>query len=281
MAAALLGLTIASSPAGAQVQYPRVSPKATVSQTLGLTDLTVAYCRPGVKGRVIWGDLVPYDNPWRTGANESTTFTTTGEIQFGGQKLAAGTYSLFTIPGKDQWIVGLNSEKDIQWGGESTYNPDKDVLRVKAAPVQAAPREWMEFSFEDLTANSVNLVLSWEKLSVAVPITADVSTKVLANARAAMDTAKAGDWRTPYQAASYCFNFGAALDEGRGWLQKSLGVQENFQNLTLLARWQMKDGKKPEAIETARKAIAAGKASKDKVDTAQTEKLLADWTAAK
>ena len=125
--AALLGFTSSSN---AELKLPRVSPGATVSQTIGTTDLTVEYSRPGVKGRVIWGDLVPFDKPWRTGANEATRFTTTDAITFGGQPLPAGTYALLTIPAKDEWTIVLNSEKDL-WGAFQ-YKPDKDVLRFKS-----------------------------------------------------------------------------------------------------------------------------------------------------
>lgn len=265
-----------AAPASAELKLPRPSPAATVQQTIGLTDLSVRYSRPGVKGRKIWGDLVPYDKPWRTGANEATSFTTTGEIEFAGKKLPAGTYSLFTIPTAGEWTVILNSEKDL-WGAYE-YKPDKDVLTVKLAPTAAAPQEWMQFAFEDLTPNSANLVLRWEKLALAIPIRMEVNGQVLADARAAIAAAEKTDWRTPYQAANFTLTNEVAMDEGSGWLAKSLAVEQNYTNLSLQARWQMKEGKKKEAIATAKKAIAAGKASKDKVDTAQTEKLLADWS---
>jgi len=278
-AALALPAVLFAGTAAADLKLPRVSPKASVSQDIGLTTITVAYCRPGVKSRTIWGELVPYDKPWRTGANEANAFTTTDEIQLGGQKLAAGTYALLTIPGKDVWTVVLNSGTDL-WG-TTGYKPEKDVLRVKVKPQAAEHEEWMRFSFEDLTNSSANLVLQWEKLRLAIPITVDVNTRALADSRAAITSAETDTWRVPYQAANYCFTSEVSLDEGRKWLDKSLAVQRNYTNLTLLAKWQMKEGKKKEAIATAQSAIAAGKASKEKVETAPTEKLLADWTAMK
>ncbi len=275
--AAVLATALLAPAAHAQLKLPRVSPAATVTQTIGLTDLTVAYCRPGVKGRVIWGDLVPYDTPWRTGANEATRFTTTDPIQFGGKELAAGTYSLFTIPGKDEWIVVINSEKDL-WGAYE-YKPEKDVMRVTVKPTVVEPQEWMEFTFEDLTANSANLVLRWEKLRVAVPVVVDANGKTLAGARAAIEAAKSDDWRTPYQAANFCFTNDVALEEGWKWLEKSVAVQPTWQNLGLQARWQAKQGNKAEALKTAGKALELAKASKDKVDTSALEKLMAEWKA--
>jgi hypothetical protein len=279
LAAVLATASLLAAPAGAQLKVPRPSPNAVVKQTVGITEFTVTYSRPGVKGRVIWGGLVPYDKPWRTGANEATTFTTTDEIQFGGKTLAAGTYSLLTIPGKDEWAVVLNAEKDL-WGAFE-YKPEKDVLSFKVAPVAAEAHEWMEFAFEDLTPTSANLVLRWEKLRLAIPIAVDVNPMVLANARTALAAAKPDDWRTPYQAANFCFNNDVAMDEGRKWLDRSLAVDKTFQNLTLLAKWQMKAGQRKDAIATAEKAISAGKASKDRIDTEPTEKLLAEWKAGK
>jgi len=276
---ALAATVLAVPPATAQLKLPRVSPNATVSQTIGLTSFTVTYSRPGVKNRTIWGDLVPYDKPWRTGANEATSFTTTGEIQFGGQKLAAGTYALLTIPGQDEWTVALNSEKDL-WGAYE-YKPEKDVLRVKVKPAAGEYEEWMRFSFDDLTNTSANLVLQWEKLKLAVPITVDVNTKVLADCRAAVAAMKPDDWRTPYQAAGFCLNNEVAMDEGRKWLDKSLGIQQHYANLNLLARWQMKDGKKQDAVATAQKALALVKAGRDTADTVPTERLLKEWMASK
>jgi hypothetical protein len=275
--AAVLATALIVPVAHAQLKLPRVSPAATVTQTIGLTDLTVTYCRPGVKGRVIWGGLVPYGEPWRTGANEATRFTTTDAIQFGGKELAAGTYSLFTIPGKEEWIVAINSEKDL-WGAYE-YKPEKDVLRLTVKPTVAEPQEWMELSFEDLTPNSADLVLRWEQLRVAVPIVVDVNGKTLAGARAAIEAMKSDDWRTPYQAANFCFTTDVAMDEGWKWLEKSVGIQPTWQNLGLQARWQAKLGRKADAIKTAGKALELAKASKDKVDTSALEKLLAEWKA--
>ena len=278
-----LAIAALAAPAAAQLKLPRISPDAKITQTVGLTDLTVTYSRPGVKGRTVWGDLVPYDKEWRTGANNATTFTTTDEIMFGGQKLPAGKYGLATIPGKDEWTVIVNSQSET-WG--STYDATKDVLRVTAKPQPAPYREWFWIGFDDLApvsgsaiSDEANLVIHWENLRVAVPIKVDVTGKALANCRTAVAEAKADDWSTAFQAARYCFQTDIALDEGRGWLDKSLAVQKRYSNLTLLARWQMKDGKKNDAIASAKAAVAAGKASKETVDTSEAEKLLAEWTA--
>lgn len=273
------GLVTASF-AHADLVLPSISQNAKVSQTIGITELSITYSRPGVKNRTIWGDLVPYDKPWRTGANASTMFTTTDDIMVAGQKLAAGTYAIVTIPSQNgEWAVAFSNQKDLQ--ATTNYDPKQDALRVKVKATAAEPQEWMRLSFENLTPNSTDLTLRWEKLAVAVPIQVEVNEKVLASARKEIAAAKADDWRTPYRAASWAFDNNVALPEARGWLDKSLAIQKGYSNQNLQARWLMKDGKKADAIAAAKKAVEAGKAATPPADVSATEKLIADWSAAK
>ncbi|HEX8119574.1 MAG TPA: DUF2911 domain-containing protein, partial [Pyrinomonadaceae bacterium] len=179
-AAALVALSAAA--VGAQVRTPRPSQKASVMQTVGVTDLTITYSRPGVKGRSIWGDppagatgtgtlddararpkdqvIVPYGHVWRTGANEATTFTTTDDVLVNGQPLKAGTYSLHTIPGRDEWTIIFNGDPG-QWGS-FTYDEKKDVLRVKAKPQAVAEnQEWLLYTFDPVTENTAQVNIRW------------------------------------------------------------------------------------------------------------------------
>jgi hypothetical protein len=281
-----LALAVFAGAAAADFSAPRISPNATITQTLGITDLKVTYSRPGVRGRAIWGDVVPYGKPWRTGANDATTFTCSTEIRVNGQTLPAGTYSFFTIPGPSEWTMVFNKQKDL-WGAFS-YDSTQDQLRVKAAPQRSEPHEWMDFAFEDLAPDALpkspgagKLVLRWEKLAVPITIETDMNNLVLASARAEMAKLKSDDWRTPYRAAQYCLDNEVNADEGWQWAQKSVTIQENYQNLTLVARWHAKAGRTKEAVAAGQKAVKVGKASKDKVDTSATEKLVAEWTAKK
>lgn len=146
----------------------RPSPNASVSQTIGTTKVTITYGRPGVKGRTIFGDLVPYGQWWRTGANESTAITFSDDVTIEGKPLKAGTYSLYTIPGKDEWTIIFNSK--LSWGTE--YEKSKDVLRVKVKPQKAAAREWFMIYFEKLSNDSANAVLHWD--TTKVPFTIEV-----------------------------------------------------------------------------------------------------------
>lgn len=272
---------VSATTASADLELPRVSPKATITQTLGFTDVTIAYSRPGVKGRAIWGALVPYGAPWRTGANEATSFTSTGDLKVNGQALPAGTYSFFTIPGKDEWTVAFNTEKDL-WGADK-YDAAKDVLKVKVKPRAAEHTEWLSYGFENLTPGTGDLVIRWEKVALPITFETDAVDKAMAAVRAEMaapvaDSLKADAWRTPYRGADYAFKNNLNAAEAVQWAESSVKLQENYYNVSLLAQMRAKAGNTKEAVALAHKAIQLGKASKDKVDTAPTEALLANWS---
>jgi hypothetical protein len=270
---------VLAAPARADLKLPRPSPKAVVSQTIGLTDLTVTYSRPGVKGRKIWGGLVPFDEVWRTGANEATSLVTTGEATFAGKKLPAGEYSIYTIPTAKDWTVIISTETGA-WGSFS-YAKEKDAHRFTVTPTSAPHEEWMRFSFENLSDSSADLVLRWEKLSVAIPIEVATGEQAMANIRAAMAEMKPDDWQTPYRSAQYCFQAGTNLDEAMKWAEQSVSIKEGFFNLGLLADMKMKMGSRQEAVSTAERALKVGKEDPNKPDTRALEKKLTEWKGMK
>jgi hypothetical protein len=145
---------------------PRVSPNASVSQTIGTTVVTVTYGRPGVRDRVIFGDLVPYDEVWRTGANESTAITFSDNVMIEGEELTAGTYSLYSIPGLDEWSVIFNN--NLSWGTQ--YDPTMDELRVSVQPETGEFMEQMMVYFENVEENSGHMVIHWDQIKVPVQI---------------------------------------------------------------------------------------------------------------
>lgn len=247
-----LALIITTS-ALAQVKTPRPSPGSTLMQTVGLTDITIKYSRPGVKGRAIWGALVPYDKVWRTGANEATSIAFSDDVTVEGQKLAKGMYSLHTIPGKDQWTIIFNSVAD-QWGSYS-YDAAKDVLRVNVKPETGSHTEWLTFEVPDLTTDTAKIAIRWEKIVVPFTVNTDSTARVMASFATAMKP----DWRTPYQAANFAFdNKGVATDaEILSWLDQSLKVNQNISNLYLRARLAERSGNKADAIKYGEMAIAA------------------------
>jgi len=142
----------------------RVSPKAEVMQIVGLTEITISYSRPGVKGRTIWGQLVPYDKVWRAGADEATKITFGTDVMIEGKKLKKGSYSLFTIPSKNEWTIIFNKIAD-QWGAFE-YNEAEDALRVKVKPKESEYREWLTYSFAKTGDKAAVITLEWEKLKI-------------------------------------------------------------------------------------------------------------------
>src|SRR5687767_2619144 len=248
--------------ASAQVILPRASQKASVMQRIGVTDVTITYSRPGVKGRKIWGDplpeqtakgeatldnqnerpkgapIVPWGHMWRTGANEATMFVVTDDVLINGQKLPAGSYSLHTIPNKDEWTIVFNGTAN-QWGSFN-YDPAKDTLRVKAKPAPLTEnQEWLQFTIDPINDNSARVNIRWEKLTVPFTVEVpDVNALTISKARSAVNAAKPDDWRTAFQAANYALQNKVATDddEAMGWLERSIKVKETFQNLSLKAR---------------------------------------------
>ena len=280
MRKALLFLTIlATTAALAQqnapsVKYPRVSQKSSLMQTIGTTDMTITYSRPGVKGRKVWGTLVPYGQVWRTGANEATTIAFSDDVTINGQPLKAGTYSLHTIPGEKEWTLIFNSVAN-QWGSYS-YDATKDALRVKATPATASFVEWLTFEVPMLSTDQATVSLRWENVAVPFTVNSNTTQKVLAQAKAAVAAAKPDDARTPSQAASFALD-NNMLNEASEWADASLKAGESMGNLWLKARILAKQGKKADAIATAEKALAK-KTDKDSADlAAEIQKQIAEW----
>lgn len=280
LTACLAALAMARPALAQQFTTPRPSPGAKVTQTVGTTDLSVSYSRPAVKGRPIWGALVPFGTPWRTGANEATQFVCSDDIMVEGQKLPAGTYAFVTIPTADRWTVVFSTQKEM-WGAFA-YEQKNDALRVTVQPVAAEHLERMQFSFDDPTPEAVTLNLRWEKLSVPVKITVDTNGKTLASARAAIAAAKPDDWRTPFRAASWAFDAGVAPGDVTMWAQSAAKVKDNFQTSGLLARLAAKHGDSKSAVSLMSKSIAFGKADTTVAEeqVKNHEKLLAEWSAA-
>jgi hypothetical protein len=250
----VVALAVATSAfAQQQIRTPRPSPQASLTQAVGITDMTIKYARPAVRGRAIWGGLVPYDKVWRTGANEATTISFTDDVWINGQKLPKGTYSLHTIPGQTQWTVIFNSVAD-QWGSYS-YDAAKDVLRVTSTPARAEFREWLTFEVPQMTTDTATVAIRWE--NVSVPFTVD--TKSTERAMTQLRNALKPDWRTPYTAANFAFeNKGAATDaEITEWIEQSLRANQNIANLYLRARIAERAGNKADAIRYGEQAIAA------------------------
>ncbi len=257
-----------------QLRTPRASQKQVVTQTVGFTDITITYSRPGVKGRQIWGALVPYDKVWRTGANEATTIAFSDDVTINGQPLPKGTYSLHTIPGKDQWTIVFNNTAN-QWGSFN-YDPAKDALRVTAKPHGDEFHEWLTFEIPDVSPDSATVAIKWANLAVPFTIGTNTTQKVLADARAAVAAAKPDDWQTPLRAATFAIENRVDLEEANRWLDQSIKANENIRNLFEKARAQAIAGDRAGAIATAQKAIAKA-GPKDADEVHEIEHSIASW----
>ena len=254
IALTLLALTV---PLVAQIETPQPSQAATVTQTIGTTTITIDYHRPGVKGRQIWGGLVPYGAPWRMGANEATTLTVSDAVKVEGKELPAGKYSFFAIPGKESWTLILNKDPE-QWGAYG-YDQAKDALRVEVKPVEAPHAEWMRFTIDPASPTSANVTMNWEKVAVAMKVDVDVKAIVWKD----VDTSLATSYAS---AAGWALDSGERLDDGLAWIDKSIAISgENIFNLWTKARILHKLGRAKEAVPVMEKSLkmAEGKAPAD------------------
>jgi tetratricopeptide (TPR) repeat protein len=241
---------------------PRTSPKATVSQTLGITEVTVSFNRPGVKNRVIWGQLVPYNEVWRVGANENTTIAFSDPVKIEGKELPAGKYGVHMIPTPTTWTIIL-SNNSTSWGS-SFYTEAEDALRITVQPQPAEHREWMSFEFDELTAGSAVLALRWEKVRVPVRIDVDTKNIVVANARNSYLRGQAGfRWEGYSQAATYCLQNNVNLDEALTWAEKSISMNENVTNLSTKAGLLEKLGRSDDAKAVRERSIKIASTESD------------------
>jgi len=241
---------------------PRPSPLAKVEQRIGLTDVSVTYSRPGVKERTIWGELVPYDKKWRTGANAATVLTFSHDVKVNGQDLAAGSYAFYTKPTKAEWTVYFNKEIDA-WGRTSEYKTENDALTLTVKPEVNEMVESMRFTFENIKTDSADLVLAWEKIKIVLKIEVESEKKAMENIEKAIEDAS-GKWRVLRSAANYCADNNTNLDKGMEWINESIELHESWYSYWVKADVQAALGNKKEAIASANKAIKLGEADAKK-----------------
>lgn len=254
----LLFVALLSFTAEAQINTPAPSPFSKIKQTVGLTDITVQYSRPSMRGRTIFGDLVPYDKIWRTGANARTKITFSDDVTFGGTEVKAGSYGLLTKPGATSWEIYLYSEAD--GGGIPQEWDDSKVAAKVSAPVAQMPMSIETFliTFGDLSDNGANLGLLWETTYVEVKIGVKADETVMQNIDKVMNGPGAGDY---YAAAVYYMNAGKDIDKAKEWMDKAMSMSEKpaFWQLRQQSLIYAKAGDKKGAIEIAKKSLAAAK----------------------
>lgn len=255
----ILALALAvAAPAMAQRQLttPRVSPHARIMQTIGMSVLTLDYHRPAVSDREVWGELVPYGEIWRAGANENTTFETSTDVLVEGDLLPAGRYGLHTIPGEQEWTIIFSTMADA-WGSYF-YDAAEDVLRVTVTPREAPMQERLAYRFDDPTLDATTLVLHWERLEVPVRLTADTPSVVLANMERELHGI-AGFFPEGWdQIATYALDHAIRSEDALAWAEQSIERSPMFSNQMTKARALEALGRseEAEALRTAALTVA-------------------------
>jgi len=240
------------------IETPQPSPTQTIKQNFGLSSITLTYSRPAIKGRKVFGDLVPFGKVWRTGANNATTIEFGDDVTIGGTKIPKGEYGLITIPDKDVWTVIVSKQLDIT--GPAAYKPENDLVRAKVKPVALKDLvESFTIQFANIKPASCDLQMMWENTIVTIPVTTDVDSKVTAKIKEVMS----GDNRPYYQSAVYYMENGKDLNQALTWFDKAVEQQPDAYWVHLQrANCLAKLGKKEEAKTASQKsrdlAVKAG-----------------------
>lgn len=238
-----------------QIQMPQASPSAKISQQVGLTQVNVEYSRPSTKGRKIFGELVPYGEVWRTGANGATIFTFSTDVIIGGKTVPAGKYALYSIPGKSEWTMVLS--KNTQLWGAIGYNASDDLVRwTEPASKTSKKYESFEISFNNLQDNSADVSLKWEQTRVDFTISTEVDSIVMADIQKQVIDAKSTNPALLYQAANYYFTTNKDLNLAYEWIKQSTDNDPKYWTMHLRAKIELALGKKTDALESASKSKA-------------------------
>ena len=261
-AAVVAAVTLLAAPAAqAQIATPQASPKSTVTQRVGLTDITIVYSRPGVKARNIFGTVVPFGKRWRTGANATTSIKFSDDVVIEGKKVAAGEYGLYTIPNKTEWLVVLN--KSLKQGADvDGFKDDQDVARFTIKPYKVASKvETFTISFTDLTPGTGNVAMEWENTGAKFKVTADVDSKVMAQIDEKITKAATPAPGDLAAAAVYYLDNNKDMKQALAWMEKANAAEPTkFWNLNTEAkiRLKMKDyAGATKAAEASKKAALA------------------------
>jgi hypothetical protein len=274
---ALAVLAAALAPSGihaqepAKLDLPRPSPNATFKQTVGLTDVSVAYSSPAVRGRKIWGNVVPYDEVWRAGANECTKLTLSTPATIGGKVVPAGTYALFLLPTKTGWTFILN--KDTSLSGTEGYKPANDILRIPASVTTIPQRERLAYGVIDFADDGGTLAMEWDTVRVGVRFELNTRATVLAQIHAL----KADDWRPYNRAARYLLDAKVEPAYAMELVDKSLKLKEEWENDWTKAQLLAASGNTKQALAMAQRAQELGKKSKNFFFADEVAKAISEW----
>ena len=245
---------------------PQASPKASVMQSIGITDVTITYHRPGVKGREIWGKLITYGGdqipslndgktfPWRAGANENTVISFSHGVKINGNSLPAGSYGFHIFISETDWELIFS--KNYTSFGSFFYNQEDDALRITVTPVKAPFQEKLLYGFEEFTFNSANVFLHWEKLKVSFKIDVDVTKITIANIKNELAGGFGFFWWGFNNAAGYCLAAETHYEQALEWVDQSIQMEKNFKNLSTKGQLLAKTGETAEAKKMLKEAKA-------------------------
>lgn len=267
-----LTILLGSNAIAQQLKVPAASPSQTVKQAFGISEITIEYSRPSVKGRVIFGDVVPFGKIWRTGANSTTKITFGDDVKIEGVDVKAGTYGFYTIPNADSWEIMLY--KDLTLGGNvANYKIENEVIRVKAKPITLANKvETFTMGLADITSTTTNIELTWENTRVTVSVVTEIDSKIMKT----IESTIVQDSRPFYQAASYYYENNKDLKQALEWTEKAINANPKAYWVVLLkAKIQLKLNDKKGAITTANLVIYMATIEKDDSFIKQAEKLIA------
>jgi len=267
----LISMLIGGTISAQQINFPAASPTEIVSQNFGTSKIVIEYSRPGVKGRTIFGGLVPYDSVWRTGANSCTKISFGDDVQLEGNKVPAGKYALYTIPGKQSWTIVLSSDTTL-WGAFG-YSSKSDFLRFKVKP-QSIPNteETFLMNIANIKNNECDIQLIWEKTKVSFNVTADIDSKIMSQ----IDAAMKGDKPPYWQAAYYYFENGHDVNQAYEWVNKAIAARPDADFMyTEKAKMELQMGKYSDAVATATKALDMAKKAGDTGLTFTNEQTIA------
>jgi len=270
-AAAIALLTI--QPVSAQLKVPAPSPLQTVKQAFALSEINIEYSRPSAKGRVVFGDVVPFGKIWRTGANASTKISFGEDVKIEGTAVPSGTYAIYTVPNKDSWEIMLY--KDLTIGGNvADYKKENELMRFTAKTKTLGEKiETLSIEVTDITPNTANIEISWEKTRVSFNVTADIDSKIMK----AIDANVINDNRPYFQAATYFYESNKDLIKANEWVDKAIAANPKaFWMVMLKAKIQAKQNDKAGAVASAQKVITMAKEAKNDDYVAMAEKLIAE-----
>ena len=265
-------ILLGSNAIAQQLKVPAASPTQTVKQAFGISEITIEYSRPGVKGRVVFGEVVPFGKIWRTGANSTTKITFGDDVKIEGVDVKAGTDGFYTIPNADSWEIMLY--KDLTLGGNvANYKTENEVIRVKVKPTTLANKvETFTMGLADITSTTANIELTWENTRVAISVVTEIDSKIMKT----IESTIVQDTRPFYQAANYYYENNKDLKQALEWTEKAIVANPKAYWVVLLkAKIQLKLNDKKGAIATANQVIIMATADKDDSFIKQAEKLIA------